>query len=522
MGPEIVVKHLSGSTLAGREQRFAKQRVVIGRHPDCDVAFDSHRDLSVSSRHAELYLDGDVLFVKDLNSRNGTYINSHRVTQPVPLKPEDTLHFGYDGPQVKVSFTPQAESAATPPEEQSIGASTLKRFVADAVNKQSPNNPMVVMAVVGVLALAAGGVIGVVLPALMGPKEPTGPYEAQAPVPLAPTVSAFGRLEPDGGLIDVSATAGEIVDRVLVQEGDTVTKDQELVYLRSRKLYESELAYAQAALSDAQAQSMAAAKVGAAQTAEARFAVAQTGEPLDLEIASAEKRVEVLKNNLQIAQDDTKRLVDQGDKIPSEQLARQRLVEKGAKLELEAAESNLQMLRSTARLKKDQARAQLESAQADEVRLNNSVALQSAKKNVERAQARLDLATIRSPMNGRILRIVTKEGSAVGAQPVLQMANTDRMYVNAEVYESDLQRIKVGQKVTVSSPALPQDLHGEVEKILWTVSREAVRSLDPTAPSDLRVIPVKVRLDKAEVARFRELLTRLINLQVDVYIEVGE
>src|SRR5690606_823034 len=134
-------------------------------------------------------------------------------------------------------------------------------------------------------------------------------------------------------------------------------------------------------------------------------AIAQTGEPLDLEIKALESQIEVLKNNLKIATDDTKRLVDLGDKVPGEQLARQRMVEKGAQLELQSAESKLNTLNKTLRLKRDQARAQLESAQANQARLKTSIALESAQKNVDRVKAKLELATIRAPRNGRAVKI---------------------------------------------------------------------------------------------------------------------
>jgi HlyD family secretion protein len=198
------------------------------------------------------------------------------------------------------------------------------------------------------------------------------------------------------------------------------------------------------------------------------------------------------------------------------------MVEKGAHLELESAQSKLQTLNSTSRLKKDQARAQFETAQANQSRLKTSVALESAQKSVDRVRAKLEFATVRAPEKGQVVKIFGREGEGLGSQPLLQIADTEQMYVNAEVYETDLQRVKVGQKVTMDSAALPQELHGEVEKVLWTVAREGLRSLDPTSPSDLRVVAVKVRLDKAEVVRFRDMLTRLINLQVDVYIEVDK
>jgi HlyD family secretion protein len=223
-----------------------------------------------------------------------------------------------------------------------------------------------------------------------------------------------------------------------------------------------------------------------------------------------------------LAKDETRRLVDLGDKAPGEQLARQRLVQKAAELELESVRSRLTTLQTTIQLRRDQARSQSETALANSKRLETSVAVKSAEKNIERVKAKLNLATIRAPQDGRVLKVFVHAGEAVGPKPVLQLADTEKVYVNAEVYESDLRRVKVGQKATIENAALPQAFHGVVEKVLWTVSQDGLRSIDPTAPSDLRVVPVKVRINDDEVATHRELLTRLINLQVDVYIEVGD
>lgn len=51
--------------------------VFVGRNAGCDVRIDSAR---VSRRHCCLVLEGDHLVVRDLDSTNGTWVNSNRVS----------------------------------------------------------------------------------------------------------------------------------------------------------------------------------------------------------------------------------------------------------------------------------------------------------------------------------------------------------------------------------------------------------------------------------------------------------
>jgi DNA-binding CsgD family transcriptional regulator len=70
-------------------QITAKRR-SIGRSDDCDIQL-AHG--SVSRRHAEVWRADDVLWVKDLESRNGTRRNGSRVREK-EIEVGDTLHFG--------------------------------------------------------------------------------------------------------------------------------------------------------------------------------------------------------------------------------------------------------------------------------------------------------------------------------------------------------------------------------------------------------------------------------------------
>jgi hypothetical protein len=63
----------------------------VGRSPECAVCLD---DGLVSRRHAAIRTRGDRWWIEDLGSRNGTWVNDHRLTTPVELARGDRLRFG--------------------------------------------------------------------------------------------------------------------------------------------------------------------------------------------------------------------------------------------------------------------------------------------------------------------------------------------------------------------------------------------------------------------------------------------
>jgi pSer/pThr/pTyr-binding forkhead associated (FHA) protein len=64
---------------------------VFGRDPDCNVPLD-HRH--ISRRHCCLYRCGHQLWVQDLQSLNGTFLNARRVLTPRPVENGDFLTIG--------------------------------------------------------------------------------------------------------------------------------------------------------------------------------------------------------------------------------------------------------------------------------------------------------------------------------------------------------------------------------------------------------------------------------------------
>ncbi|HXI64096.1 MAG TPA: FHA domain-containing protein, partial [Gemmatimonadales bacterium] len=81
-------KFLSGAR-AGQVEAFGKAYIGIGRHPLSDVRFDAERDLDVSSRHVSITRGPDGFVLKDLDSKNGTFVNGKRVAGDVHLSDGD-------------------------------------------------------------------------------------------------------------------------------------------------------------------------------------------------------------------------------------------------------------------------------------------------------------------------------------------------------------------------------------------------------------------------------------------------
>jgi pSer/pThr/pTyr-binding forkhead associated (FHA) protein len=76
--------------LAGRAHELNVDRTTIGRVEDNTFQI---AEPSVSSHHCEVHLRGHEIFIRDLNSTNGTFIGGEKIAEGV-LKPGQTLRLG--------------------------------------------------------------------------------------------------------------------------------------------------------------------------------------------------------------------------------------------------------------------------------------------------------------------------------------------------------------------------------------------------------------------------------------------
>lgn len=196
------------------------------------------------------------------------------------------------------------------------------------------------------------------------------------------------------------------------------------------------------------------------------------------------------------------------------------------RLAVDTAQKKLEEGRATLNRIRESTQAQLNEAKATltriaEVRPTDVQAAQAevdrALSSVDRAKADLELAYVRSPRSGRVLKIHIRPGEVVSNQGegILIVGQTDQMYAVAEVYETDIGKVRLGQRATITSDAFTGKLQGTVDQIGWQVGKKDVLSTDPAAATDVRVVEVKIRLDPASSQR----VAGLTNLQVTVEIE---
>lgn len=77
--------------LKGRKVPINKHSVIIGRggrNMDCDIILPERQ---VSRQHAEIYLDQGLYYLRDLGSKNGTYVNDQLITEAVRLQDSDLI-----------------------------------------------------------------------------------------------------------------------------------------------------------------------------------------------------------------------------------------------------------------------------------------------------------------------------------------------------------------------------------------------------------------------------------------------
>jgi HlyD family secretion protein len=341
--------------------------------------------------------------------------------------------------------------------------------------------------------------------------------QGSATLPQRVEVVALGRLEPQGEVVRIGGAIGERIHRLSVKAGDRVEVGGVLASLESyeERLAERNLAASQ--LAEAKQRLKAATDYSNAQIQEAKTHVQQFDRPGIFEIDAQKATIRKLEAELNLANTDLQRL--QG--LYNEgAIAKQTLDRQVSQVrQLEEAVNNAKAmsvkLETERTMDLQNAQAQLRSQQANLPLSQIQVAVASAQQNLNLAEARLERTMVRATKPGRVLRIIAHEGEAIGNNGILDLGDTRQMYVVAEVHETDLKLVKVGQIATITSRngAFSQPLNGKVTEIGWQVFKNNVLDDDPAANADARVVEVKIRLDDSQPVE------GMTNLQVDVRLQ---
>ena len=413
----------------------------------------------------------------------------------------------------------------------------------DRLSKLPLNNKLII-------ALASAGLVFVGITTVYSIDRTTTEQEIK-PQPTN-AVTALGRIEPQGKLIKLSPSpdlGGAKIAQLLVEEGDLVTSGQTIALLDNYKRANAAVELAQQEIKIAEAD-LATIKAGAkqgdidAQAANLKQIEAQLeGEiaadeaeiarlqaQLSTEKAEKQAIIESSKAELRNAESEFKRyqqLAQQGV-ISDSDLDLRRLTLDKARNAFSQAQSSynfttrtlqqqINQAQAVARRNKNTLQEQIISARGslDSVKEVREVDVNKAKAEVDRAIAHfnqakedLELTNVKAPSDGQIIKINAYPGEIVGNDGVVEFAQTNKMMIVAEVYESDIGKVKVGQTATISSEtkAFAGEITGEVKQIGLKIGKQDVLDTDPAADVDSRVVEVKIHLDPETSSRISHLI----------------
>jgi HlyD family secretion protein len=378
----------------------------------------------------------------------------------------------------------------------------------------------------------------------------------------SPLISALGYVEPQGETILLSAPAfleGNRIDKLLVRQGDLISKGQTVAVLDNQDRLQAILAQTQQGVKIAEAklqQVKAGSKAGDIKAQEARYrsskaelqgqidtqqaTIANLQAQLEGERSTQEALILQTRAELTNASQECDRynILEKGGAISKSQrdricltktTAQERLAQANSSLarivntkqqQIREAKSNLQRIINT--LKNDIAatagvREAISEVRPVDVQLATQE-LMATKAAVKKAQADLAQSYVHSPINGRVLKINTWPGELIHQQKgIAELGNTSQMYISADVYETDIARIQQGQKATIRADKTIGTLTGVVDRVGIKIGTPSTLGTDPVKEADLRVVQVKIRLNPADSKK----VSNLTNLQVNVTIDTG-
>ena len=299
-------------------------------------------------------------------------------------------------------------------------------------------------------------------------------------------IGALGRLEPKSRVLHINAPSvlePAMIEQLFVDVGDHVSAGQLLARLDSHQREVADEASARATLN-------------LAETKLARvLAGAKTGD-----IVAKQALVEQTQSRLELA----KKKLDRAQKLAASKamsaddldMARTEMItEERALRQHEATLTALKEIRS---VDVDYAQAEIEQARAA----------------LQRAEADVAVTKINSPIDGVVLKINTRIGERVRSDGLLELGDTSEMDVVAEVHETDIIRVELGQLAEINLRNWGETLQGQVIGKGRLVGRMDVLSNDPVDDTDARVVEVRIRLDKSS----SELVAGMSYARVEVMI----
>jgi HlyD family secretion protein len=293
---------------------------------------------------------------------------------------------------------------------------------------------------------------------------------APASPPASIALASPGRIEGQSDPIDVGGAIDGIIQSIRVREGERVARGQVLAELDCREL-QSALPIVQA---EAESLRQTRERLLRGSRTEEREAAAQKTVAAKAVFEQASTLLN--RNRGLVASDSISR-------VAYEETLRNATV---AEAEYRQAQRHEQVI-NAGPLPEEIARADAD--------------LNAAEERIKLAQERVAKCVIRAPIDGTILRVMLREGESfalISPRPVLRMGNIAGRRVCAEVDERDVGRVRVGQRVMISSDAYSgRRFSGSVTRLATVMGRKSVITGDPADKSDRDILEVIAQLQGA-------------------------
>lgn len=391
---------------------------------------------------------------------------------------------------------------------------------------------IVIILVCGFLAFEASALrrflAGSATPSASAAGPSATPLSTASAVPVPPVddgkVSALAYLEPEGRIVALGVPAEMAQERVTrwrVAEGAAVRRGEVVVEMeaRDRLLRDVETAESRVAVARAHLdQVLAGARRGeiAAQQKEAqRIASDRQGTLAAQDAAVARAQADVRLQEAELRR--YEQLFKEGA-APASLLDQKRFAAASSRTTLAQVRAERDRVARVLTVQESQAQATLD--RISEVRPTDVAAaeaeVRSAQADAAKARTLAERAQVRAPIDGVILKILTREGERVSSAGLAQIGRTQTMVAVAEVYDTQIARVRAGQQVRLSGRNLHgAELRGRVSEIGKLVQKQSTFTNEPGENFDRRVIEVRVRLDDASSAKVRGLS----NLQLEAHFE---
>jgi HlyD family secretion protein len=115
--------------------------------------------------------------------------------------------------------------------------------------------------------------------------------------------------------------------------------------------------------------------------------------------------------------------------------------------------------------------------------------------SVEYQRRLLEKAQVTAPISGKIIRKYVEAGESVTKErPLAAIADITEIWVSADVDETDIGTIRVGDAAEVRADAFPESFKGQIERIADYAGSRQVRPNNQAKNLDMKVVQVKILL----------------------------